>query len=264
MGNRGFWPAKESGQKQEWAALKALQLDDTLAEGHALLGAVKYNNFDWAGSEKELKRALELDPNSGMANATYFAYLSNVGRPDEALPYAKRAAELDPSTTPGQVAYAYFLARQYDKAIELFREVLEKRPDSAQPHILLGETYVAKGMHNEGVAEIQKGVDLDNVPERWDRHPMLAYAYAMAGRRDQAVKILNEQNRLAHQGYISPYNFAIIYTGLGDKDRAFESLEKGYEQRIPLVYRLKSRPMFDSLRSDPRYGELLRKMNLAP
>ena len=93
---------------------------------------------------------------------------------------------------------------------------------------------------------------------------MPAYAYAMAGGREEALKILNEQNRLAKQRYISPFNFAIIYTGLGDKDRAFESLEKGYEQRTQVVYRLKCRPMFDSLRSDPRYAELLRKMNLAP
>jgi serine/threonine protein kinase/tetratricopeptide (TPR) repeat protein len=264
LGDRGFWTSEESDQKLERAALKARELDDTLAEGHVFLGVSKYNNFDWAGAEKELTQALELDPNSYLANSQYFRYLSNVGRPDEALSYAIRAQEFDAASVPGQVAYAYFLARQYDKAIELYREVLEKKPNNAQTHILLGETYAAKRIYKEGVAEIQKGVELDNVPERWDRHPMLAYAYAMAGRRDEALKILNEQNRLAKQLYISPYNFAIIYTGLGDKDKAFEWLEKGYEQHTRLIYRLKSRPMFDSLRSDPRYADLLRKMNLAP
>ncbi|MGH9948378.1 MAG: tetratricopeptide repeat protein, partial [Pyrinomonadaceae bacterium] len=153
---------------------------------------------------------------------------------------------------------------QYDKAIELYREVLQERPNNAQPHVLLGETYAAKGLYGEGVEEIQKGVALDNAPERWDRQPMLAYAYAMAGRHDEALKILDEQKRLAKQGYISPYNFAIIYTGLDDKDRAFEWLEKGFEQRTQLIYRIKSRPMFDPLRSDPRYAKLLRKMNLEP
>jgi len=93
---------------------------------------------------------------------------------------------------------------------------------------------------------------------------MLAYAYAVTRRRDRALKILNEQKRLAKQAPISPYNFVIIYTGLGDKDRAFEWLQKGFEQRTRLIYRLKSRPMFDSLRSDPRYAELLRKMGLKP
>ena len=175
-----------------------------------------------------------------------------------AKPYANTTGQA------GGLAHAYFVARQYDKAIELFRKTLEKDPDKPQPHAILGETYLAKEMYAEGVAEIQKAVSLDNAPERWDRHPLLAYAYAMTGTRDAAQRILNEQKMLEKQGYISPYNFAIIYTGLGDKDRAFEWLEKGYEQRIPLIYRLKSRPMFDPLRSDPRYAALLRKMNLTP
>ena len=98
-------------------------------------------------------------------------------------------------------------------------------------HFFLGEAYVAKEMYKEGVAEMQKAVALDNAPERWDRYPMLAYAYAVAGRRDEALKILDEQKRLAKQRYISPYNFAIIYTGLGDKDRAFEWLTKVLSRR---------------------------------
>ena len=264
MGNRGFWTTRESEQKQEWAALKALELDDTLAEGHALLGVTKFFNFDWAGAEKELKRALELDPNSPLVNVAYSNYLANVGRPDEALSYAIRAQETDPMSQPGTLAYAYFLAHQYGKAIELFRKVLEKNPNNAQPHALIGEAYLAKEMYGESVAEIQKAVALDNTPQRWDRHPMLAYTYAMTGRRDEALKILNEQNRLAKQEYISPYNFAIIYTGLGDKDRAFEWLEKGVEEKTPLIFRLKTRPIFEPLRSDPRYAELLRRMNLEP
>ena len=195
---------------------------------------------------------------------TYFACLSSVGRLDEALEHAKRAADIDPTGQAGSLAHAYFVARQYDKAIELFRKMLDKNPNQPQPHAILGETYLAKGSYPEGVAEIEKAVTLDNAPERWDRQPLLAYAYAVTGRRTRALKILNEQKSLAKQGNISPYNFAIIYTGLGDNDRAFEWLEKGCEQRTPLVYRLKSRPMFDSLRSDPRYAELLRKMGLKP
>ena len=161
-----------------------------------------------------------------------------------------------------------YMARQYDKAIELYRKNMEKRPDNAHAHILLGEAYVAKGMPAEGVAEMQKGVALDatlaKTPERWDRYPLLAYAYAAAGRRDEALKILGEQQRLAKQRYVSPYNFAIIYTGLGDKDRAFEWLTKCVEERTLIIFHLKSRPLFDSLRSDPRYPELLRRMNLKP
>jgi len=115
---------------------------------------------------------------------------------------------------------------------------------------------------------MQKGIALDaalaKTPERWDRYPLLAYAYAAAGRRDEAIKILDEQQRLSQQRYVSPYNFAIIYTGLGDKDRAFEWLTKCVEERTLIIFHLKSRPLFDPLRSDPRYAELLRRMNLEP
>jgi serine/threonine-protein kinase len=264
MWNRGLWTSKDSAQRIEWAALKALELDDTLSEGHTFLGIVKYTNFDWAGAEKEIKRALELDPNSSLANIAYFGYLSIFGKLDQAVHYAKRAVELDPMSYPGGLAHLYFVAHQYDKAIELYLKTLEANSDKPLLHSQLGETYLAIQMYDKAIAEIQKAVALDNAPERWDRHPLLAYAYAMAGRRDEALRILAEQKLLAKQGNISPYNFAIIYTGLGDRERAFEWLEKGYEQRTPYIYRIKIRPMFDSLRSDPRYAELLLKMNLAP
>ncbi len=268
MISRGFLPPKEYEQKVEWAALKALQLDDTLAEAHVALGAHKFINFDWVGAEKEIKRGLQLNPNSSQANESYSAYLRTVGRAEEALQYEIRARELDSMPDRGEAAFAYYLARQYDKAIELYLKNLEKKPDNAHAYILLGEAYVAKGMPAEGVAEMQKGVALDTTlaktPERWDRYPLLAYGYAAAGRRDEALKILDEQQRLAKQRYVSPYNFAIIYTGLGDKDRAFGWLTRCIEQRTLIIFHLKSRPLFDSLRSDPRYIELLRKMNLAP
>jgi serine/threonine-protein kinase len=268
MGTRGFSPSKEYEQKLEWASLKALQLDDTLAEAHVFLGVSKFNNFDWVGAEKEIKRALELDPNSYFANSSYFHYLMRIGRADKGLPYAIRAHELDSTAGPGELAFAYYVARQYDRAIELYRKTIEKKPDNPQPHILLGEAYVTKGVPAEGVAEMEKGMALDATPaktsERWDRYPMLAYAYAAAGRRGEALKILDEQKRLAKQRYVSPYNFAIIYTGLGDKDRAFEWLVKAIEERTLIIHHLKSRPLFDPLRSDPRYADLLRRMNLEP
>jgi tetratricopeptide (TPR) repeat protein len=262
LGTYGFWPTKESDQGVELATLKALEIDETLPAGHSLLGMHKGNNFDWAGAEKELKRALDLDPNSAAANAAYFHYLSTIGRADEALSYQIRASELDPTAyPPGHVAYAYFLARQYDKAIDLWIKE-QKKADRPSGNPRLAEAYLAKGRYEEAIAEMQKVVAEDKAPEPWNGQPILAYAYAVAGRRAEALKILGEQKRLSRKGYISPYNFAIIYTGLGDKDRAFEWLEKGYEQRTQYVYRVKREPMFDSLRSDPRYSELLRKMNL--
>ena len=268
MISRGFLPPKEYEQNAEWAALKAVQLDDTLAEAHAALGGHKFINFDWVGVEKEIKRALELDPNSSQANSAYSDYLRAVGRADEALPYEIRSRELDSSPDRGEAAFGHFLARDYDKAIELYRKNLDEKPDNSHAQVLLGEAYVAKGMPAEGVAEMEKGVRLDaslaKTPERWDRYPLLAYGYAAAGRRDEALKILDEQQKLGKQRYVSPYNFAIIYTGLGDKDRAFEWLTKCVDQRILIIQHLKSRPLFDPLRSDPRYVEVLRKMNLTP
>ncbi len=266
MLSRGFLPPKEYDQKVEWAALKALQLDDTLAEAHASLGAYKIINFDWAGAEKDIRRALELDPNSSKANSMYAHYLLGIGRTDEFLRYSIRAGELESMPGRGEVAFAYYMARQYDKAIELYRKNLEKNPNNAHARILLGEAYVANGTPAYGVAEIQQGLALDKTLGKtpWDRYPLLAYAYAAAGRRDEALKILVEQQKLANERYVSPYNFAIIYTGLGDKDRAFEQLAECIEQRIMIIYHLKTRPIFDPLRSDPRYVELLRKMNLTP
>jgi tetratricopeptide (TPR) repeat protein len=111
---------------------------------------------------------------------------------------------------------------------------------------------------------MQKVVANDNAPQRWDRHPILAYAYAAAGKRADALKILNQQKELAKKGYISPFNFAIIYTGLDDKDRAFEYLNKAYEEKAPMLHHFPSRPLFDSLHSDPRFAELVRNMNLTP
>ena len=265
LGLRGFMPTKEAQQNAERTALKAVELDDAISEAHTALGYIKKGKWDWSGAEKEFKRALELDPNSLEAGKLYGSFLQDVGRANEAIIYAKRTQELDPLTPAAGLGYAYFGARQYDRAIELYRKAIERNPSAAQAHFFLGEAYLAKRMYGEGVAELQKAVAIENAPERWDRQPMLAYAYAVAGRRDEAQKILDEQKELAKQGrYISPYNFAIIYTGLGDKDRAFEWLDKAYQEHAQPLEHVKSRPLFDSLRSNPRFTDLLRRMNLAP
>jgi serine/threonine-protein kinase len=256
---RGFEIPKETLRKREWAALKAVELDDTLSEAHVALAVIKFYRLDRTGGEKECKRALELDPNSVEANRRYAMYLAFEGRADEALIHAKRANELDQTRPRSGAGTIYFFARQYDAAIEEHLKAIERSPANAHLHFLLGEAYVAKGIHKEGIAELQKAVTLDNAPERWDRFPMLAYAYAVSGEREEALKILAEQKRLAKQRYIASYNFAIIYTGLGDRDRAFEYLNKAFDEGRHLE-EVPSRPLFDSLRSDPRYTALLRRM----
>lgn len=267
LGLRGFLTPKEAWQKVQEAALKAVELDDTLAEAHAALSTAKHAR-DWVGAGKEAKRALDLDPNSAGVNRGYALYLAYSGRSDEALEYAKRAEDLDsrnPSSLrpPATLPLVYFLARKYDLAIDEYRKALDNNPTNAQFHFFLGEAYVANGNYLDGVAELQKAVALDDSPERWDRQPVLAYAYAVSGQRDKAVTILNEQKRLAKQRYISPYNFAIIYTGLGDKDGAFAALSQAVDEEAYVASQIPARPMFDSLRSDLRYKELLRHMNRA-
>jgi TolB-like protein/Flp pilus assembly protein TadD len=263
LGQQGYWLPKEARQKMEWAALKAVEIDDTLAEGHTFLGYVKRTNFDWAGAEKEHKRALELDPNSYEANFVYLNYLVDVGRADEALPFAKRAEEIAGADSLPLVAFVYLSMRQYDTAIELYLKARE-RNSSPAANFQLAEAYLRKGMSAEAIAEMQKYVKLRGDPERWESYPILAYAYAAGSRRDEALKILSEQERLSKERYISPFNFAIIYTGLGDKDRAFEYLNKAYDERVTVFCRFPNRTLFDPLHSDPRYKDLLRRMNLEP
>jgi DNA-binding winged helix-turn-helix (wHTH) protein/TolB-like protein len=256
--SRAIWPPKEAQQKYEWAALMAVELDDTLSEAHMSLAYVKEYKWDWAAAEREHKRSLELNPYSAVAHQAYTYYLVDVGRLDEALVIAERAEKLYEVNPRPLVGYVYFHKRQFDKAIELF---LLNPPGQK---FLLAHAYLAKGMRKEAVAQMQTVRDNDNASVSWGGHPMLAHTYALVGKRDEAMRILNEQKELAQRRYISPYNFAIIYLGLGDQDRAFEYLERAYAEHPQTLVHLKSQPMFDSLRSDPRYTELLRKMNLAP
>ena len=260
LGQRAYWLPKESRQKMEWAALKAVELDDTDIQAHIALATSRKINWDWAGAEKEYKRALELGPNSFGSNfspnVSYASFLMDTGRFDEAMVYAKRADELNPKSPP-IVALAYLYKRDFDKALELY---LKK--GGASEAIM--QAYVAKGRYAEGIAEMQKSIARSEAPESWGNNPMLAYAYGQAGRRDEASKILREQQKLAKQRYISPFNFAIMYTGLDDKDRAFEYLNKACDEHALQLSHYAYGPLFDSLHSDPRYTDLLRCMNLAP
>jgi len=266
LGLRGLMPPKEAQQKAESATRKALQLDDTLAEAHASLGYINKRDWDWRGADKEFKRALELNPGSANANLLYSTYLRDIGRPDEALVYAKRAYEIDGPlpTSILNLGGAYSNARQYDQAIELFLKAIEMDPNFAPAHAQLGHVYLKKGMYVDAIRELQKAKALDNSPERQGRFAWLAYAYAASGNRHEAQKMLDELKGIARQRYIPPYNFALIYAGLGDKDQAFAWLEKAYEEHSQQLALLKSNSHFDSLHSDPRFTDLLRRVGLAP
>jgi eukaryotic-like serine/threonine-protein kinase len=265
LGAFGFSPPKEVFPKANEAGLQALQLDDSLAEAHASLGYVKvFYDWDWAGGESEFQRAIALDPSYATAHQQYAFALVSVGRFKEADAEAKRALELDPlsvvvNETP---ALEFYFARQYDSAIEQERKVLELDPNFITAHNVLGGSFVYKSMYDEGIPEFKKSLAISPGDER--TLGFLGLAYAQSGRRAAAQNVLDQLNQLSKKEYVEPVPTAQIYTALGEKDKAFEWLEKAYEQRSWYLGFVKVDRPFDPLRSDPRFRDLLRRMNLQP
>src|SRR5262249_33733237 len=206
--------------------------------------------------------------NSGSADihGRYGFYLGRMGRIDEALTESYRAKQIDPTTAGsyGGVAVSLAASGQYEQAIELYLKAIDMQPDRAPFYSNLGMAYVAVKRYDVAIATLQKARELDNYPERRGRFAFLAYAYAVSGRKDEAQKMLAELKKMAKQRYIPPYNFAIIYHGLGDKDQTFAYLEKAYAERFPALVDIKLWDKNDPFRGDPRYADLLRRMNLAP
>jgi TolB-like protein/DNA-binding winged helix-turn-helix (wHTH) protein/Flp pilus assembly protein TadD len=266
-----FAPDSEHYPKARKAALKALDIDDTVAEAHAALGHVKFRfDWDWTGAESELRRAIELDPNSVVAHNGYAYYLDFMGRTEEALAEMKRARALDPFPQAiaafqrflelEPVGWFLYHAHQYDQAIAAFQRFLELEPEFPHAHLGIGLAYVQKEMYEEAIAELQEAVALGGVDGPSTYTAMLAYAYAVSGRKTEARKILNELKQQMKQRHVSPFNIAEIHTGLGEKDRAFEWLEKAYEERDEDLIWFRD-PILDPLRDDPRFHSLLRRMN---
>ena len=259
----GGMAANEAMPKAKAAALKALEIDDALAEPHVSLAHVKYYyDRDWATAEREYKRAIELNPNYPTAHQWYAVYLMSAGRFDEALAETRRAQELEPLSLPINMTLGWILlnARQYDQSIEQLRKTLEIDPNFILTHHRLGLVYEQKGMYDEAIAEFRQvrnlsaGKPLGVAP--------LARAYALSGKRAEAQKTLAELQKISEQHYVSPASIAIIYAALGDKDQAFVWLEKADKERDGLLARLKVDPRFDSLRSDPRFNDLVKRVGL--
>jgi eukaryotic-like serine/threonine-protein kinase len=253
----------ETISKAKEAALKAMALNDTLAEAHSALGYVKMDQeWDWPGAEREYKRAVELNPNDAEAHRRYGVALRKMGRTEEAISENKRAVDLDPVSAFMHWSLGGTLreARQYDRAIEEARKALELDPGFYPAYGNIGMSYINKSMFKEGIAELEKAAALpdNNGPSRQG----LAIAYAVAGRKAEAEKLLAE---ILKQKRISETGVAGIYANLGQKDKAFEWLEKAYADRtIGVGSTLKTDPTFDPVRPDPRFASLLRRMNLEP
>ena len=259
LGSYGLIQMNESYPRARSELIRALEMDEKLGEAHASLGFILMNYYwDWGDAEKRFKRAIELNPNYAMAHNWYSQELSFRGRSQEAIREAKRALELDPLSlwTNSNIGFVSYLARQYDEAILASQKTLELDPNFAVAHMIIGLSYVQKKMYDEAVSELQKG------RSNPDSRALLAYAYAVAGKRNEALKVLDDLNQVSKQKYVSPFPIAVAYVGLGENDRAFEALEKAYAERSWGMGMLAVNAVFDPLRSDPRFSELLGRVNL--
>ncbi|HSF24283.1 MAG TPA: protein kinase [Blastocatellia bacterium] len=245
-------------------ALKALSIDDGLAEAHVALAAVKlWREFDLAGGERGFRRAIELNPGYPTAHLWLSLYLAAIERMEEALSEIKLAHELDPLSRVINLnlARVFYFARQYDESIEQCRKTIEMYPDYLVAHRRLGIAYGEKGMFNEAEADFKKALSLfENDTETMSA---MGYVYAAAGRIEDARKMLDRINAVAKESYVSPYSLARIHVGLGEIDEAFEWLEKAYQERHGILTYLKVEAAFDRLRPDPRFADLLRRIGLA-
>jgi eukaryotic-like serine/threonine-protein kinase len=258
-------PVEEVVPKARDAVARALQLDDTLAEAHTSLAAIKqFYDWDWTGAGQEYRRALELNPGYATGHQYYSDYLSSLGRHEEALAEGQRAVELDPLSLiiNSDTAQNRMVAGQVDAAIEQLRKALELDPSFAQGHFILGKSYLRKKDFAAAAAEIQKAMSLSSNSTKYVG--ALGQAYALGGRRNEAQRLLNDLNERSRQELGYWWAAACIYAGLGENDRAFAALENAYKERSSPLQHSKVEPLMDPLRSDPRFPDLLHRVGLSP
>ena len=258
----GALPPGEGRRRAEEAAKKALELDSGLADAYTALGYINHYNWNWTAAEQSFKRALELNPNYANAYNVYASYLMTRGRVDESIAAANRARELDPFSLAISAQRGFLLenARRYGEAIEQLRAVIAMDPNHYQAYWILGHTYAANEQFDEAVAAAEKAAELSA------RAPgalgMLGLAYGLAGRKEDATKILNELLELNKTRYVTPAALVNVYLGLGDKEQAFVWLEKAYDERSNYIAYLKVFPILDPIRSDRRFAELIGRVGL--
>lgn len=260
----GPLPAATAYAKAKEAALKAVALDDSLAESHASLAQVLFHyDWNWPLAEKEYRLAIALNPNYATARHWYAAFLSLMGRHNEGLAEMKKAQRLDPLSRiiNTEVGSELYYAGKTDLAIKQLQSTRELYPDFWYLRWWLGQAYLAKGLQREGLQELESAVKLSE--GNGSTLAELAYGYAVSGQPAKARRVLAELENKAKQSYVSPYDFAVVYTGLGDKDLAVKNLEKAFQERYIAMHYLNVEQycIFRSLRSDPRFLSILRRMN---
>src|SRR5438874_7805741 len=256
-----FIAPREAFSKAKEAALKAIELDDTLAEAHTSLGLLHYHyDWDWAAAEKEFKRALVLNPQSAWSYTLYSQLLGGMGRVEESNEQGRHALELDPLSVTARwcLGWAFLSAGRSDEAIEQLSKAMELDPNSSWARTFLGRAYLLKGMQQRGIEELEKA--RHDGPDDAFVLGLLGYGYAVIGRRADALKILQKFDEMDRHRYVSRAARVYVYAGLGDKDKAFEWLEKAYQERSDALAWFRQEPESKSLRTDPRFAVLMRKI----
>jgi eukaryotic-like serine/threonine-protein kinase len=263
LGDAGYLPPSEAWPKAKSAAMQALEIDDTLAEAHTSLGLVKEHfEWNWTGAEQEFKRAIELNPNSATAHHWYGDYLANMGRSEEGLRETRKAQELDPLSLiiNTSLGWQLYLARQNDQAVEQLRKVLDIDAKFAPARRMLEEVYAQMGKQKEAVAEREKALSLSGGPEL---AASIEEDFTKSGYKGVLQSWLDGLTEISKHGYVSSYSIAEAYMRMGEKEKAFDWLEKAYEEHDSGLVSLAVEPMFDRARSDPRYRDILRRMKLS-
>jgi tetratricopeptide (TPR) repeat protein len=257
-------PPREVMPKMKAMAMKAVEFDESLAEAHSSLSiALAYYDLDWSSAEKEIKRAMELNPGNFQVHLSYGDLLSSLGRFDDATVEFKKAQELDPTSTmiSAYLAYNFVRSGDYDRAIEESLRALDLEPDAHELNGVLGFAYLYKGEPTKALAAFQKIRDIVK-PSTFGLEG-IGRSYAAMGERNKSLNIIDELREASKREYVSSFPIATIYLQLGDKNKALEYLEKTYEERnTTSLALLKTDRQFDVLRSDPRFITLLRKLNL--
>ncbi|MGB5874516.1 MAG: tetratricopeptide repeat protein, partial [Bacteroidota bacterium] len=256
-------PPKESFPRAQAAAARAIAMDSTVADAYAALGdALLHYDRDWEGANRAFHRALELKPGHATARTWFAEYLIAMGRHEDAIAEVNRARELDPLSLiiNSSVGWNLYNAGRYDEALTALQKTLDLDPDFPNAHFVLGQTYAEKSMYKEAIAELQTARSL--APSDMRAMEGLGYAYARAGRKDEAYRMLKELKDLEKEGYQPAFHVAVVYAGLGETDQMMLWLEKAMEEGAPYMPFCSVAPVFDSVRSDPRFTALLRQMGL--
>lgn len=260
--DNGQMPASDANPRIKAAAMKAVEADPALAEGHMMLADVKETEWDWAGAEQEYRRAIELNPGLARAHHWYAILLSSLKRHEEAISEIERAVDLEPLTPRLYVnrSIVYYYAGRYDQALRTLNESPTLKETDPSVRILSAKIDLRNGEYTRAISKIRAAMDSER--GNADDLAVLGYAYAVAGRKAEALSALDELHRLGRHNYVNPGLIAMVWVGLGDKEKALTLLDEDYRLHSTFLMYLGSDPLFESMRSDTRFQDLLHRIGL--